>query len=71
MFFFSQMYEKVEGGGGKGVHLGFLGLFFSLWSGYGGVRRRFFFFTNSLWDGGKGGFGERVQVDFFFSFFYY
>jgi hypothetical protein len=23
MFFFSQMYEKVEGGGGKGVYLGF------------------------------------------------
>jgi len=22
-FFFPQMYEKVEGGGGKGVHLGF------------------------------------------------
>jgi hypothetical protein len=33
MFFFSQMYEKVEGGGGKGVHLGFLEMFFSLWSG--------------------------------------
>jgi len=31
MFFFSQMYEKVEGGGGKGVHLGFLGMFFLLW----------------------------------------
>jgi hypothetical protein len=23
MFFFPQIYEKVEGGGGKGVHLGF------------------------------------------------
>jgi hypothetical protein len=25
MFFFSQIYEKVEGGGGKGVHLRFSG----------------------------------------------
>jgi hypothetical protein len=28
-----------------------------------------FFFTNSLWDEGKGAPGERVQVDFFFFFF--
>ncbi len=31
-FFFPYTYEKVEGGGGKGVHLGFLEIFFSLWS---------------------------------------
>jgi hypothetical protein len=57
------MYEKVEGGGGKRVHLGFLEMFFSLWSL--GFREGFtggFFFTNSLWDGGKGAPGERVQV---------
>jgi hypothetical protein len=28
-----------------------------------------FFFTNSLWDEGKGAPGERVHVDFFFFFF--
>jgi hypothetical protein len=28
MFFFSQIYEKVEGGGGKGYILGFLEMFF-------------------------------------------
>ncbi len=33
LFFFSQMYEKVEGGGGKGVHLGFREMFLALWSG--------------------------------------
>ncbi len=34
MFSFSQIYEKVEGGGGKGVHLRFSGnVFFSLWRG--------------------------------------
>ncbi len=32
--FFPLIYEKVEGGGGgEGVHLGFLEMFFSLWSG--------------------------------------
>jgi len=32
-FFFPHMYEKVEGGGGKGVNLGFREMFFSLWGG--------------------------------------
>jgi hypothetical protein len=44
-------------------------MFFSLWSGWGGVHWGLFFFTNSLWDGGKGAPGERVQVDFLFLFF--
>ncbi len=35
MFFFSQMYEKVERGGGKEVHLRFLEMFFF----EGGVHR--------------------------------
>jgi hypothetical protein len=33
-------------------------------------RKGVMFYTKSLWDEGKGAPGERVQVDFFFSFFY-
>ncbi len=51
--FFSQIYEKVEGGGEKGVHLRFSGnVFFhrrEVREGKGVM-----FFTKSLWDGGKG-----------------
>ncbi len=53
VFFFPYIYEKVEGGGGKGVHFLGLNVFFiveRLGRGSAGV----IFFTNSLWDGGKG-----------------
>ncbi len=32
-------------------------------------RKGVMFYTKSLWDGGNGAPGERVHVDFFFSFF--
>ncbi len=64
IFFFPHIYEKVEGGGGKGVHLGFSG--------------NVFFIVKRLRRGSPGviflqihyGTGERVHLDFFSSFFY-
>jgi hypothetical protein len=54
VFFFPQIYEKVEGGGGKRVHLGFSGNVFFIVEKLGRGSLRVIFFTNSLWDGGKG-----------------
>jgi hypothetical protein len=54
MFFFSQIYEKVEGGGGKGVHLGFFGNVFFIVERAGRGSAGVIVFTNSLWDEGKG-----------------
>ncbi len=66
MFFFPQMYEKVEGGRGKRVHLGFLEMFFSR----EGFTRGNFFLQIHYGTGEKVHRGKRVQVDFFSSFFY-
>jgi hypothetical protein len=69
MFFFPEIYEKVEGGGDKGVHLRFFrNVFFHC--GEAREGKGVMFFTKSLWDRGKGAPRERVQVDFFSSFFY-
>jgi len=48
------MYEKVDGGGGKGVHLGFFGNVFFIVERVGKGSPGVIFYTNSLWDGGKG-----------------
>jgi hypothetical protein len=53
MFFFPEIYEKVEGGGEKGVHLRFFrNVFFHC--GEAREGKGVMFFTKSLWDGGKG-----------------
>jgi hypothetical protein len=49
---FFSLHWKCGRRRGKGVNLGALKMFFSLWRGYGG--KGVIFFTNSLWDGGKG-----------------
>jgi hypothetical protein len=57
MFFFSQIYEKVEGGGGKGVHLRFSrNVFFHC--GEAREGKGVMIFTKSLWD------GERVHLKY-------
>jgi hypothetical protein len=56
----------VEGGGGKGVHFYSGNVFFHC--GEAREGKGVIFFTNTLWDGGKGAPGEKVQVDFFFLF---
>jgi hypothetical protein len=51
--FFSQIYETVEGGGGNGVQ--FLGLkVFFIVERVGRGSLGVIFFTNSLWEKGKG-----------------
>jgi len=60
IFFFPQMYEKVEGGGGKGVHLGFLEMFFTR----EGFTRGNFFLQIHYGTGRKG-----CRLIFFFPFF--
>jgi len=44
----------VEGGGGKGVHWVFSGNVFFIVERVGRGSSGVIFFTNSLWDGGKG-----------------
>ncbi len=44
----------MEGGGGKGVHLGFFGNVFFIVERAGRGSAGVIFFTNSLWDEGKG-----------------
>ncbi len=58
---------KVKGGGGKGVNLGALKMFFHC--GKAREGKGVIFLTNSLWDEGKDAPGERVHFDFFSSFF--
>ncbi len=48
----------------------FIGNVFFIVERLGRGSARVIFFINSLWDGGGDAPGEKVQVDFFSSFFY-
>ncbi len=66
-FFFPKMYGKVEGGGGKGYReMGSGKCFFHCGVAREGFTRGFFFFPNSLWDGGLGCIGGKGARRFFF-----